>query len=102
VNLDPSVLLAVFGGLTLLLTAAGVYAGWVLRIAKGENAADRIKAVEAELAAVKAELAEFKVHVAANYVGNSTIEQVEARLIDAISRLGDRLDRLFERRPSRS
>jgi ribosome-associated translation inhibitor RaiA len=95
-NLAP-----VFAGLTLLLTAAGVYAGWILRIAKGESAAEKVKAVEVELAHVKTELSEFKVHVAATYASSGTIEQMESRLVDAINRLGDRLDRVLERRPTR-
>lgn len=88
---DPNALIALG---TLLLAAAGGIAFWSVRISKGENALDVAKRVERDLA-------EFKVHVAANYASNSTIAEMEGRLIDAINRLGDRLDRVLERRPTR-
>lgn len=89
------------GAGTLVLAIGTFWAGWIARVMKGERAAADVAEVKADVAKVTADLAEFKVHVAANYAGNSTIEQVENRLIEAINRLGDRLDRVLERRPTR-
>ena len=53
---------------------------------------------------VSRELQEFKEKVARDYVSREAVMQLEERLVGAIERLGDRLDRLIdsvrERRPS--
>jgi F0F1-type ATP synthase assembly protein I len=92
----------IMGAGSLLLAAATFWAGWIARIVKGETAAKEVITLRAEVTKVTADLADFKVHVAATYASSSTIEQMETRLVDAINRLGDRLDRVLERRPSRS
>lgn len=97
-----------FAAGTFAISAMTFYGGWVMSRAKGENAAetakaahDEIRRVSAELHArldgVVADLAEFKEHVAREYASNRTLEQMEKRVVDAINRLGDRLDRTFER-----
>jgi propanediol dehydratase large subunit len=91
---SPEVLIA---AATLALTIAGAVAFWANRINKGENALEIAKSALAKADECRKELADFKVHVAANYASNSTIEAMEARLIEAINRLGDRLDRVLER-----
>lgn len=96
--MNPDTIVALAG---VFIALASGYAGWVARILRGESAAKKVDAVAADLDATKKELAEFKVHVAANYASNSTLEQMENRLIDAINRLGERLDRVLERRPAR-
>lgn len=88
-------------GVAVVLTLIGMVAGWALRIARGENAEKKADSNEVRIIRLEKDLADYKVHVAANYASNTIIEQVETRLIEAISRLGDRLDRLFERRPTR-
>jgi uncharacterized membrane-anchored protein YhcB (DUF1043 family) len=45
---------------------------------------------------------EFRVEVAKNYVTNSAIREFEERMVAAIDRLADRLDRLFERTSPRT
>lgn len=45
-------------------------------------------------------LSEHKESVAINYVSNRALENLENRLVDAIGRLGDRLDKLFAGRPT--
>lgn len=42
------------------------------------------------------ELAEFKLEVAKNYATNTAIREVEERIVVAIDRLGDRLDKLID------
>lgn len=49
------------------------------------------------IARLKDELAAYKVEVAEKYASRETIDQMENRLIDAINRLGDRLDRKLDR-----
>jgi hypothetical protein len=91
----------VFGAGSLVLAAATFWAGWIARIVKGETAAKAVERLEADVAKLRGEFADYKEHVAQTYVSTSTIEQMESRLIDAINRLGDRLDRVLERRPTR-
>jgi hypothetical protein len=94
---------------TVLISAMTFWAGWIARIAKGEAAALEVgkvatdvvalrKSFGSEIGDVKKDLAEFKVHVASTYASHDTIRQVEERLIAAIDRLGDRLDKVFEPR----
>lgn len=84
------------------------YGGWVMSRARGESAADSAKEAHVEIKAAKADLharidgvvadlASFKEHVARDYASNRSLEQMERRLVDAINRLGDRLDKAFER-----
>jgi predicted nuclease with TOPRIM domain len=98
----------VFGAGSLLLAFLTFYGGWVLARYRGESAAKdakealaKIDAARAELHAridsLNADLAAFKEHVARDYASNRMIEQMEARLVAAINRLGDRLDRAFDR-----
>lgn len=54
--------------------------------------ADRVEAVRAKGAQ---ELADFKLEVAKNYATNSAIREVEERIVVAIDRLGDRLDKII-------
>lgn len=42
------------------------------------------------------ELAEFKIEVAKEYATNQTVHKVKDDVVEAISRLGDRLDRIIE------
>lgn len=91
-----------FGGLITL-------AGFIWKLA------DRLRALESEASAARAigtsasavatatqrEVSEFKVEVARHFATNETVEKSEARVIEAITRLGDRLDRFFEERAAR-
>jgi hypothetical protein len=43
------------------------------------------------------ELTEYKVEVAEKYVSAQSMRELEERLINSIERLGDRLDRIFEK-----
>lgn len=54
-----------------------------------------------------AELANYRLEVSEKYATHKSLEQLEERIIQAVERIGDRLDRVFERtasqpRPRRS
>lgn len=54
---------------------------------------DRVEDVRAKGAH---ELSEFKLEVAKSYATNTAIKEVEDRVVAAIERLGDRLDKLID------
>lgn len=78
--------LATFG-----MTFVGV--AWKLhdRIAKGDDSIRR------DVEVVRSDLASFREQVAREYVSREHLRELEDRLVSAIERLGDRLDRLFEK-----
>lgn len=92
-----------FGGLVTL-------AGFIWKLA------DRLRSLEAEANAAKSsaaaasshaislqkEMSEFKVDAARRFVTDEMLTKVEERVIAAIDRLADRLDRAFEERAARS
>lgn len=92
-----------FGGLVTM-------AGFIWKLA------DRLRALEADASAAKAkasaaadhaislqkEISEFKVDAARRFVTDEMLTKVEERVIAAIDRLADRLDRAFEERAARS
>lgn len=78
------------------VTVIGGAVAWIMRFGKLENAAEVAKQALAKAEEVSSELAEFKEKVAREYVTGTAIERVETRLVTAIDRLGDRLDRAFE------
>ena len=47
-------------------------------------------------------LAEYKLQVAREYATTQAIQQVEERVVQAIERLGDRLDKFLDARSTRS
>lgn len=47
---------------------------------------------------LRAELAAFRTEVAKEYVSTLTLERLEERLLAAIERIGDRLDKAFDSR----
>lgn len=56
--------------------------------------AERVEGIRSKSAQ---ELADFKLEVAKNYATNSAIREVEERIVVAIDRLGDRLDKIIDR-----
>jgi hypothetical protein len=54
---------------------------------------DRVEAIRAKSAQ---ELADFKLEVAKNCATNTSIREVEERVVAAIERLGDRLDKMID------
>jgi hypothetical protein len=61
-----------------------------------KEAADIRQANALQFSAVYAVLAEFKLEVARNYATNAAIREVENRIVAAIERLGDRLDKFSD------
>jgi hypothetical protein len=81
----------------VLLTLVSIVTAWAVRVSNGERADKSAEKAHERIDSVVKELSDFKAHVAEKYVTGSVIEQLENRLIDAINRLGDRLDRFLER-----
>lgn len=88
--------LIMIGG--FLLTLIGFAVGVAVKVQKGESAQESARKAHERLDGLARELGEFKAEVARDYVSHATLERLEARVIDAINRLGDRLDRAFETR----
>jgi hypothetical protein len=55
----------------------------------------RLDGLDKRIDGLEKSLADFKLEVAKEYATTSAIEQVEERVVAAINRLGDRLDKLF-------
>lgn len=96
-----------------LMLVLGVVTNFVLGIAFVVRASDRaltaeksIEALNKKLAETAAELAAYKLEAAQKFVTDDMLSQVEKRVVGAIDRLADRLDRIIEtrspRRPSHS
>lgn len=90
----------------LAVTVAGAVLGvwWrmVLRIQSAKDEAeDKIEALRQLVEKNRAEAAKnldaFKLDAAKEYATTTMIEQVEERVVAAINRLGDRLDRVLDR-----
>lgn len=62
---------------------------------------ERLGKAEARIDQAQFDLASFKLEAAQKFVTDEMMGKLEKRLIDAIDRLGDRLDRAFEARSSR-
>lgn len=80
-----------------LITIGGAVWGvwWALHKRISDEREARILATNL----ISVQLAEFKIQVAQNYATQQSIMQVEERVVQAIERLGDRLDRFLENRP---
>jgi len=81
----------IVGMTTLVGTIIGLVA-WVWRTIG--TLRERIEEVRAKGAH---ELSEFKLAVAEQYARNEAIKEVEERVVEAINRLADRLDRILDR-----
>jgi hypothetical protein len=51
-----------------------------------------------QIAALNMVIGDFKLEVARNYATNAAIKEVEDRIVQAIDRLGDRLDKFVDNR----
>ena len=77
--------------ITVLTLAVSIGGAWAVTRHLASRAAERVDALERDLAT-------FKVRVAQNYVANDVLMRLEERIVDSIIRLGDRLDRIFMER----
>lgn len=102
---------ALFAAVTIIVTLAGYIVKVTLRISAAEAKADLAQS-RADMAGINVAantirvetvaklLSEHKERIAQDYVSHRSLEQLENRLVDAITRLGDRLDKLFVARPT--
>lgn len=96
-----------WASIAVIIGAVGGAAAWLVRFStrlSNMEATAKAAAKEANAAAIQAahtdrELVEHRVTVAREYASNETIARLEGKLIDAIDRLGNRLDSLFAPRP---
>jgi predicted nuclease with TOPRIM domain len=79
----------------LFVAALTLINGWLLWMA-AEARKDRAQLWK-EITEGRAALSEFKEKVARDHVTTDMLTKVEERVIQAIDRLADRLDRLFEK-----
>ncbi len=79
-----------------VIAAVTILSGWLLwRSQEGEK--DR-RDIRSSLETQRADLADFKERVAREHVTFSAMENVEKRVVSAIERIGDRIDRILEGR----
>jgi hypothetical protein len=65
------------------------------------DAADSVSAALVASAAVQKNLDEYRIEAAQNFVSQKNLADLEARLVSAIERLGDRLDKVLDDRTHR-
>ncbi len=85
--------LVAFGSFLVLIVSAGAGMWWRIHVAIGK-VRERVDEVRGRSAH---ELAEFKLQVAQQYATHDAIREVEERVVEAIDRLGDRVDKFLER-----
>ena len=64
--------------------------------ARANEAAKSADDLKVRVDAVHAELVEHRINDAKDYVSRATLEDMESKLVEAINRLGDRLDKVFQ------
>lgn len=74
--------------------------GLLFRVWKGESALETARKAQDTADRALAELNAFKEHAASTYASQAMLDKMEGRVVDAINRLGDRLDNLFQPRPA--
>jgi hypothetical protein len=83
--------------LTIIAMGGGAFAAFVSLRTKAESTAKTAEAAAAKAAEVEREFHKFQLEVATKYATTSAIAEVEQRVVDAINRLGDRLDKFLTR-----
>ena len=102
--MESSTIITVVGGLLGIVVSGGsVITFWMnfsSRIgdanSKAEAAGKQSSAATARVITLEKELTELRVSVARDYVSKDTLDVMERRVIEAINRLGDRLDKAFK------
>lgn len=84
--------------LTLCLGALGGLVAWVVRFTKAESSSETAREALRKTESLEKELSDFRVAVARDYATAAMVAAVEGRVVAAIDRLGDRLDRILEAR----
>jgi hypothetical protein len=83
-----------------ILAALGALTAGVLRFGKVEAAIEEARDAKALAVSAKGELADFREKVARDYATADMVASVEGRVVAAIDRLGDRIDRILDARPA--
>jgi len=94
ISLSVAVLLT--GGAMLV----GIASSWAVTRSQVGNLTERLRSAEAEIKQGQVDLAQFKLDAARRFVTDEMMTKVEERVVDAINRLADRLDRILEKRGS--
>ncbi|KAF0135611.1 MAG: hypothetical protein FD152_1274 [Xanthobacteraceae bacterium] len=99
--MDPFTL--TIGGAMVVVTAVAATAG-SYAVTKYRSERAEIAAAEAKLLALQAinDLNAFRLEAARRFVTDEMLVKVEERVVEAINRLGDRLDRLLDDRLRRA
>lgn len=98
---------AIIALITLHLLIGGILVRGMDRLNRAQSKADQVeKEVDAatiaiansrsEIERIEKELVDHRVVVAREYVSNETLVSLESRIVEAINRLGDRLDKMFQ------
>ena len=91
----------IVGGITPMLALAGFWMTLSSRLTKGDlvSQAALKQAEEADAKAIllSASFSIYREQIARDYIHREVMREVEDRLTQAIERLGDRMDRFFER-----
>jgi len=100
----PQWLVIILGAVVPMVAFIGFWMGLSARLTRGELVAEHALKDAAEanvrIALLEASLSQFREQVAKDYIHRVVMSDVEDRLTAAIDRLGDRLDRIFEKRLS--
>lgn len=88
----------VFGAGAFLLNAAAFYGGWVVSRYRGESAAKKTEQLAGDVAVLRVEFQNYKAEAATRFATIEMLEKSEDRVVAALNRLADRLDRLIEAR----
>lgn len=90
----------IFAGFTFALAIGRIIWRLADRINKVEDAADvaglNATAAKLDVEMLASDVNKHRVEIAKEYVTSRALESLESKLIEAINRLGDRLDRLFQ------
>ncbi|PZR94184.1 MAG: hypothetical protein DI537_08830 [Stutzerimonas stutzeri] len=92
ISLSYAVLLT--GGAMLV----GIASSYAVTRSQVATLAERLRSAEADIRQGQVDLAQFKLDAARRFVTDEMMTKVEERVVDAINRLGDRLDRILETR----
>jgi predicted transcriptional regulator len=97
----PQWLVIVVGSVVPMVAFAGFWMQLSARLTKAETLADKAtesaREAQEKLTLLSNTISEYKEQVAKEYIHRAIMKDVEDRLTAAIDRLGDRLDRMFER-----
>lgn len=99
-NEFPSWVTVVLAATVPALAILGFWMSLSSRLTKAELTADMsskdVEAANQKIALLTASFAIYREQIARDYIHRETMTDVENRLTQAIDRLGDRFDRLFE------